>query len=336
VIWLLNCDRLGASPIDLVERLTKWVEAGGSLVIAPGDQVDVALFNRHYWQEGRGLSPLALESIQGDEQRGAWANLRITSSNYEPLQPFAGQNNPLLENLKIFRWWRATTAEGELGQAVTIAARFDDAEKSPAIAEKSLGSGRVVSLAFPMDADWTNWPSHPSYVLFVQDLIHRLARPRVNEQMLRVGEAIHQAIDLGEYDPHCVLTGPHELKADLQAAPPSGAESSLQRTVLWEVRSSPLDVPGYYKLTRETREHAREPLLFAVNVDSTEGDLRRANFNMLQRELARQGINLISAKQTTLTGNNTRAEISLLLIFLAVAILGCEQALGWFFGRRRS
>ena len=75
VIFLLNIYRLGDKTAENIERLEKWVAAGGGLVIMPGDQIDEQFFNAQYWRDGGGLSPLQLENIRGDETENTWATL---------------------------------------------------------------------------------------------------------------------------------------------------------------------------------------------------------------------------------------------------------------------
>ena len=140
-------------------------QAGGGLVILPGDQIDEQFFNDHYCRDGAGLSPLKLES---DPRRRDGKNLGHAPGRERQsrsAQGFAGQNNPLLDNVKVFRWWGAAVKKEQLGKEVSVAARFSDVEDSPAIAEKAFGKGRVVAIAIPADADWHNWTSDPSYLI---------------------------------------------------------------------------------------------------------------------------------------------------------------------------
>src|SRR5205823_6559464 len=169
VMFLLNNYRLGDKTADNIERLEKWVAAGGGLVIMPGDQIVEQSFNAQYWRDGAGLSPLKLETIRGDEMEKTWANLRVEDASHEVLKQFAGQNNPLLENIKVFRWWASSIKKEQLGREISAIARLSDVDDSPVIAEKAFGKGRVVAFSIPADADWHNWTSDPSFLLVVQD-----------------------------------------------------------------------------------------------------------------------------------------------------------------------
>jgi hypothetical protein len=154
VIYLCNTYRLGDKTAENITRLEKWVAAGGGLVLLPGDQIDEQFFNEQYFKDGAGLSPVRLENIRGDESEKTWVALKVENANHEVLKEFAGQNNPLLDSIKVFRWWGATVKKEQLGKEVAVTARFSDVDDSPAIAEKPLGKGRVVAWTVPADADW--------------------------------------------------------------------------------------------------------------------------------------------------------------------------------------
>jgi hypothetical protein len=336
VIFLLNNYRLGDKTADNIQRLEKWIAAGGGLVIVPGDQIDEQYFNLQYWREGAGLSPLRLENIRGDESEMTWASLRVEDANHEVFKQFAGQNNPLLENVKAFRWWGSAVKPGQLGKEVAVVARLSDVEESPAIAEKMFGGGRVVMFSLPADADWHNWPSDPSYLLIVQDLVRYLAADRGSRGLVRVGDPIRQPVDLTQYELDATLGGPRELKVNLQAAPPAN-ESSASGATVWQVEYPSAAAQGFYELSLARRESGTDTVLFAANVDPAEGNLKRVDQQALARELAGTNIKIVSASQTqSLAGAAQQTEIWWHLLWLVVAVLSGEQLLGWFFGRGRS
>lgn len=336
VIFLLNNYRLGDKTAENIQRLEKWVSAGGGLVILPGDQIDEQFFNSQYWRDGSGLSPLALEIIRGDESEATWASLKVADANHEVLKQFAGQNNPLLENVKFFRWWGASVQREAAGKSVSIIARLSDAEDSAAIAEKAYGQGRVIAFAAPADADWHNWTSDPSYLLVMQDMVRYLAADRGSRGSLRVGEPIRQPVDLTQYELDAKLTGPRELQANLQAAAPEVGVAANEQAAVWQVEY-PAASAGFYDVALKRRDGGTDTLLFAANVDPSEGQLKRADRRQLERELAETNVHIISATQSqSLADAGTQTEIWWYLLWGVVAVLSGEQLLGWFFGQRRT
>jgi hypothetical protein len=338
VIFLLNNYRLGDKTAENIQRLEKWVTAGGGLVILPGDQIDEQFFNSQYWKDGAGLSPLKLENIRGDESEKTWASLRVEDANHDVLKQFAGQSNPLLENVKAFRWWGATIKKEQLGKEISLVARLTDLEDSPAIAEKAFGKGRVVAFCIPADADWHNWPSDPSYLLVIQDFVRHLASDRGSRGLVRVGEPIRQGVDLTQYELDTTLTGPHDLKANLQAAAPEGEGDAAGQPTVWQVAYPRAASQGFYELKLTRRDDGRsDALLFAANVDPFEGDLKRVDRQAMERELAGTNVQIVAAAQAqALTDAGQQTEIWWYLLWAVVAVLSSEQLLGWFFGRGRT
>jgi hypothetical protein len=242
-----------------------------------------------------------------------------------------------LENVKAFRWWGGSVNKEQLGKDVSIVARFGDIEESPAIAERAFGKGRVVAFAVPADADWHNWPTDPSYLLIVQDFVRYLASSRGSSGLVTVGEPIRQAIDLTNYELDAALSGPRELKVNLQAtsAPQSKAEPPSEAA--WQVEHPSADAQGFYELSLTRRDGATDTLLFAANIDPSEGDLKRVDRAELARELAGTNVQLVAmARGGWLSDSGTQTEVWWYLLWALVAVLFGEQVLGWFFGRGRS
>lgn len=208
VIFLCNVYRLGEKPDETVTKLEKWVRAGGGLVILPGDQIDEGFFNQHYFKDGAGLSPLKLDNIKGDETDETWSLLRVEDQNHQVLKFFSGEDNPLLDSVKVFRWWGAAPKKEQVGNEVTIPVKLNDVDSSPALAEKLVGEGRVVLSTIPADADWSNWTSDPSYLIVMQSLVGYLSGDRGDRGLLRVAQPIRQPLNLTDYEIDASLIGP--------------------------------------------------------------------------------------------------------------------------------
>lgn len=329
VIFLLNTYRLGEQAAENLGRLEQWVARGGSLVLLPGDGVDLPFFNGQLWREGQGLSPLKLDVIRGDEQQSNWVGIRFNDTA-RTMPQFVGAENPLVDQVKIFRRWQASVTQRAALNDLIVIAHFSDDANSPAIVEKAWGDGRVVAFAIPADADWHNWPSHPSYLLLLQDLVHSLTDDDQARGMLTVGEALHQLVDLTRYERQAALTGPRLLHATLQAAPQSKAAT------VWQV-TYPTEQLGFYEISLAHRDGGHDRVLFAANADENEGNLQPADRTALQQEFAGTNIRLLAAGELdSLSGNSARAELWWYLAWLLVAVLASEQLLGWLFGRERS
>jgi hypothetical protein len=339
VIFLCNVYRLGDKTAENLARLEKWTEAGGGLVILPGDQIDEVAFNDLYYRDGAGPSPLKLEKIQGDETEEKWVSFKVELANHEVLKIFAGQNNPFLDNVKTFRWWGASVKKEQLGSVVSVPCRFTDVDDSPAFAEKGFGKGRVLAAAFPADADWSNWTSDPSYIVSMQEFVRYMSRDRGDRGLVRVGEPLKHPLDLTAYDLDASLAGPKELKANLQAASQGGDDGQktpAQLQTVWLLEYPQTDAQGFYEMKLHRREGGTEPVLFAANVDPIEGDLRRVDLDGMKKGLTGTNVQIVAASAAAdLAGSGSQTELWWYLLWAAVVVLCGEQVLAWFFGRAR-
>jgi hypothetical protein len=334
VIFLCNVYRLGEKPDETIHKLEKWVAAGGGLVIMPGDQIDEGFFNQHYFKDGAGLSPLKIENIRGDETDETWSLLRVEQTNHEVLKVFAGQNNPFLDNVKIFRWWGASAKKEQLGNEVSIPAKLNDPDDSPALAEKSFGDGRVFLTTMPADADWSNWTSDPSYLIVMQELVRYLSTDRGDRGLLRVGQPIRQPVNLAEYEIDASLVGPRDRKANVQAI--AGEKAGEGEQTVWTLEYPNTDLQGFYEVKLVRRNATPETALFAANVDPAEGDLKRVDQNQLKKNLGDAKVEFITvAKLGTLDSTGASSELWWLLLWGVVGLLCSEQLLAWWFGRAR-
>ena len=332
-------DRRPLKVFFVFRDLQTLVEAGGGLVILPGDQVDEPFFNEHFYgsgaEEGRGLSPVRLESIIGDEAERAWSGFKIEDAQHPVLSEFAGQQNPLLHSVKIYRWWKLTTKPIAEMAPPQILARLTDAEDSLALVERPFGKGRVIVSAIPADADWANWTSDPSYILTMQLMVRYLTHGDTREGLLRVGEPLRKVIDLSKVELDAELVQPNEKKLHLQATQFKDASNPSSEANRWLLEQKHTTQQGFYDLRLANRVGGAEGVLYAANVDPAEGDLRRANTTEMERQLRDVGVRFMSGVGSGMGGIGAQVEIWKYLLWLLVALLLGEQVLGWFFGLRR-
>jgi hypothetical protein len=336
VIFLLNADRMGDAPAETVARLEKWVARGGGLVMMPGDRVDERTFNELYWKNGEGLSPLALSEVHGDETQATWAGVQVEDVRHEVFRQFAGQDNPLLAGVKVFRWWQTRDEERQAREEITVAARLSNVQRSPVIAEKVWGDGRSVLFTVPADADWHNWPSDPSYLLVMEDLVRSLVSGQSSRGRLQVGQPIVESVDISQYEVECELIGPAERRMQLKAAPSEATNPEIPSS-MWQVLAPATRKQGFYSLALRRRDGSQETRLLAANVSPEEGDLRRADQREVADVLAKSNIQLVkAADREAFHVAGQRTEIGWYLIWIVTAVLASEQVLGWWFGRWRT
>lgn len=354
VIFLSNVSRFSEARVTAVKE---WVTAGGGLVIALGDQIDAQFYEETLARAAPNLFPLRNLALAGDERKESWVHFSDFSPNHPLLQIFRGERNPFLSRIKIFRWWDATLA-GEVDNAADgkvslrgrgqVIARYSDSGAHPAMIETRVGEGRVLILTSPLDAEWSNWPSDPSFLITMQEAVRHLARPSAPPALLAVGEKLKHIVDAAVYSRQARLTPAGETEASpLQALPievkttaasaavPKKSEVSEREQFVY----ADTNALGFYTLALKKYDGVTEVVRYAVNLDASEGDLRA--IPAVEKSL-RQRLQLTAKAdysyralplETGMAGTQTELWREILLFLLLV--LCVEQFVAWYFGQRR-
>ncbi len=196
VVVMANVPKLTAEQLS---SLTDYVRAGGSLLIFPGDRIDVAWYNDSMYADQGGLLPLPF-GIPPNESRAAAPAAHIVSQHFDhpALELFNQPANGDLSTAEIRRWYRlgkpedptAVAREGDetrgrteslvsatvvtLDDAVlTVIASLDTGD--PLLVQKRVGDGLVIQAATACDADWSDLPMRPVYVPLMQQLVITMA-----------------------------------------------------------------------------------------------------------------------------------------------------------------
>ncbi|MFP4026839.1 MAG: BatA domain-containing protein [Candidatus Brocadiia bacterium] len=327
LIVLANVFRISQ---ELADKLKKWVAAGGGLVYFLGDQADPSSYNAVHKGHPR-LFPVTLNEIFGDPSEEKWIGLKPRAVNHPLLKIFAGEKNPLLERVKIFRWWDSKFDPKTIpGGTVSVLATFNNVEKSPAILQSNLGQGRIAIFLLPADAEWSTWVSSPSYLVTIQEMARHLVRPVSDHRQIVAGQNLREPVDPSDFVLEATVTKPDgEPGGTLQAAP----LNDTNKMVFQYLDTAEV---GFYRLQRELRDGTPAPALFAVNLDPDEGDLEhvpKKRFATLRKrsnvDVAKTSSNLKSADVAN------KMELWKPLLIVLVAVLCAEQLLGWAFGHRR-
>jgi hypothetical protein len=235
-----------AGPVSpaLAQDLSKFVDAGGQLIIAIGPHTDVTSYNASLDK----LSPVVLKEIVQTKPNETVA---ITEVKFD---------HPIFE---IFR------ESGRLSSAQVVAyarsepqanadvlARFEDG--SPTLIEWRKGKGRVLAFTTSLGPSWNDLPLTPLYLPFIHQMV-RYAGAREDNAWYGLGQT---------------FTVRKEANGQLPPVDtPAGARLS-------EVRNTPdgdLLVTarelGFYRL-----RYGNSPGFAAVDTDGAEGDFTKLNF----------------------------------------------------------
>ncbi len=270
VAVLANVERLDPQQIAAI---TRFLDAGGGVLIALGDRVDAAFANATLYQNGAGWLPAHLGPTKGDAGR------RQTIAHPAPrtfigpaLAPLGQGEGPPLAGADLFEYRVLEPAKD-----ASVAARLDTGD--PWIVERRFGHGRVAIVAGPIDAEGGTLPVNPDFVPWAHELIYQLASASTGAHAARPGEPI--ALELDPVPPAGVL--------NLGVTTPSGSQA--QATVVRsqgkaQARLDDTSEPGIYQV------HLPDPpggsAFATVAADVRESDLRPlepAEVKALAREL---------------------------------------------------
>jgi hypothetical protein len=227
-------------PASAQKRLREFVEKGGGLLVALGEQ------STSGWQaEAATLlpGPAAAAADRSSDWGGTLAHLDYAHPVFEL---FRGPRSGDFSSARFFRYRPLEVREGVL-------ARFDDG--AVALAEKRIGKGRVLVWTSTLDTFWNDLPLQPVFLPFLHQLVKHAAGHVETRPWHTVGEGLD-------------LTAEAELRGrEAAVVTPSGQKLRLGAAQ----RAVELSAPGFYEVRRlEGGPWAR---LAAVNFDAAESDL---------------------------------------------------------------
>ncbi len=217
-------------------RLREWVQQGGAVMIAAGQQI-----------ASRGAAPLSGQRLTAsrlpertDAQFQIAGRVDVTHPALREVERFQG--------VKFFR--HVIAAPGEDDQTPLALA-----DGAPLLVETQLGRGRVLLFASAFDNVWNDLPVHPVFVPFVVESARYLAG--VNEESAQA--TVDSALELGRR---------REAAGAVQVFNPDGDRAlSLSQSVSQsDIR---LDQTGFYEI-----RSPRGVELVAVNPDARESNIR--------------------------------------------------------------
>lgn len=269
VVFLLNVRSVGAKAADLA----RFVEGGGGLFIAVGDQVDPELYAREL---GDVLPmPLHVEKTAAAQDAGAEpraARFAEVDFGHPALSIFQGEAREGLLGVRTSRYLLAKPrgSGAAASGGARVLARFDDG--APALVEARRGRGRVLLFTSSADRDWTDWPIRTSFLPAMQRFAGFLAGALEERRDPPAPVGARRTIRLDEGEALVAVVDPagrERSRAELERA---GLAEPAQGVVEWTPRE-----PGLWQVKVRVRGDERlEPrLAFAVTPDPRESDTRR-------------------------------------------------------------
>ena len=358
VIYLCNLARLSEAQ---TKRLESYVADGGGLIVTLGDMVDEYQYNKLLYKDGKGLLPVELVAHEGVSDNSEWTNITADQPTHPAVDIYSGETAILARQVKIFRWWN--TKPG--GENVSVVASMTNPDHLPLLVEKPYGKGRVSVWTTSVDADWTNLPLDDSFAWVFPRNTEHVRRTRTSVTTQDIGKPIQFDFDAARYERTGRLVTPSKEQHQIQADPiveeakeepkeVAATEGETETETPAETKpsvdpvSEGLKKPhrilytdtfkrGFYDLTLKSLDGKAGTVLFARNIDATEGQLQRVDSEVLSERLGdNEKIQLVQeAGSLSLDASGTRTSYWRHVLIALLVVLAAEQSLAWYFGTRR-
>jgi hypothetical protein len=247
--------------LTTLDRLDAYVRAGGGLWVALGEAVDRVKFNRDWYSDGDGLSPLALVSLavidKADDTAGT---VHPPTRDHQATLQLANTTQLDIDEARIRQRWQFAdrpTAE----QAVSTL--LESGNGQPLVVENYVGQGRVLLQAFPLGLEWSNVPLLKVYVVMIHDWLSYVTAPTMARYNLAPGAPI-------------IASAPQNTAGGASLITPRGRSISLVAT---DADSSPVfrytqtHLPGTYRVRFANGGAATSEVPFHVAHIASESNL---------------------------------------------------------------
>jgi hypothetical protein len=327
---LFLCD-VGTLTSSDVERLRRFSERGGGIVVSLGPTVSLQKLNEVAFGPP-GLLTLRLETVLSASDAGNPPAFGFDPGDYSHplLHEFRGNPGAGLETALVGSYVKAEPLEasrtaGEANRAAPeIALRFSTGD--PAIVTQSLGRGQCVLVTTTLDETWGAWPVWAAgFVPLMHELTQFAAAGRTPPREALVGDWIVR--DVASRLSNVTLTEPDGSQQTL---------IPLDRDGQTQVAISETSRPGIYTLTTETAPVTTERI--AINVDPRESDPARIDPREWIRSIGNplDGRFVVRETKTPVplsqpSSDSDAQSLALELLLAVLALLFVEQALAWRF-----
>ncbi|MCA9195925.1 MAG: hypothetical protein KDA87_00240, partial [Planctomycetales bacterium] len=264
-----------------IETLRRYVQTGGAAIFVMGNQTDPSQWNRQ-WQVSRrenSLVPVRLNEIVSR------SDIRFEPNDYaHPLvKPFANFPNASLLEVPI---WSHVSAQLLTDSQLSLAL----SDGSIAVAERDFHAGRTMWVALDMTLPettpsesnsteaWSAWPAFPCFPPMVHQLVrHATARQGEHRNVLLFDNLEGNMPANSEDDVQLILKTPNGRQREVNDAwDGSRFHVAIRPEFSPSIIGSGQFVPGIYQVIC-----GKQSVDFAVNLDSTESDLRPVDLSII-------------------------------------------------------
>jgi hypothetical protein len=311
-----------------VDRLDTFVRGGGGLWIALGEGIDRIEFNRDWYSDGDGLSPLGLDSLtvinKSDEVSGT---VHPPSRDHPATIQLANTTQLDIDEARIRQRWRF--ADRPAGEDA-VSSLLVSGDGQPLVVENYVGQGRILVQAFPLGLEWSNVPLLKAYVVMIHDWLTYVTAPTMARYNLQPGTPI-------------VAAPQNAASSSASLVTPRGKEISLVATdadVAPVFRYTQTQLPGTYRVRFASGGVPSGEAPFHVAYDARESHLEPLSEADRDALLVPAGVQFAGAEAVataeTAASSPRREPFWTFLLAALVALLAAELLMSNWLARQRS
>ena len=155
--------------------------------------------------------PFPLKALVDENIRG----LIVEPLRPSPLEKLLDLKASALERVAA-RQIMTVDERGDTNQ-VRVLSRWNNPSRSPAVAERILGDGRVLLWTTTADRAGNDWPIEPSFVLAVREAVRGTARPTTFDNTITAGERMRRVVHTSHQIANARLNPPWRWRTPIAA-----------------------------------------------------------------------------------------------------------------------
>ncbi len=308
----------GVSGIQETERrvLGEFVQRGGGLLVFPGPNANIPLYNRDLFERSPGLLPARLGSVKTEVTA-----LDSNSFEHAALQRFRGAQDVDVNTADFRRWYGLELPAND--RQVRVIARF--ANGAAALVQRDFGLGHVIMSASTATTEWNSLPLKPVFVPLLHQLTAYLASGSDTGRNGLVGDPVIRPLPLEQSARPVSVTTPDGKTFSVRPA----VDAVGCRVTVDQTRAA-----GFYEMTVGDGESEDT---FAVNRRIEESYLKSLDEKALRERMPSLLAGWVRSDEdllTALTRSRYGMELWRPLLIAALCCLLLESFLAQKFGRR--
>ncbi|MDP6524463.1 MAG: BatA domain-containing protein [Kiritimatiellia bacterium] len=306
------------------KQLETYVRAGGGVLFFMGGNVDPTLYNDNLHRKGEGLFPWPLldAPIKNDDEKEPLL-LSIQQADHPVWRHIVNGKKNYMGTVRFYGTLGFKPSESK--RAICLAAVPAGDSDAAAIAEFTLGTGKVIVVGSSADLSWNNFAACPTFVAFIQQALKRLRIPRLEDRQYCVGVSVSEQVTWEESQSSCELIDP-------QSEPRS--VSVLKEGNQYLMHLGLLGSAGVHTLRDSGSTDGRE---FSVNVNPHESMIVSMQTSDLSKIYGPMGIVVDDSSDLSVafSGIGTASGLSNLCLVLAILFWIGENLLAHRIARRQ-